>query len=70
MSDAGFYSDDRVQELTTLSKTQRRRLEQAGDFPKAVQISRRRRAYVAREIDRWCEAKIDAARGASSPKGA
>jgi len=42
----------------TLGKCQIWRLEKQGRFPKRVQVSENRIAWVEREIDAWIEAKI------------
>jgi hypothetical protein len=47
-----------------LRDRQRRRLEDAGLFPKRVPLSARRHAYVADEIEAYIKHKIAAARSA------
>ena len=53
----------KVCELTSLSATEIDRQEKAGKFPKRIQISEKRSAWVGSEVDAWVQAKIKTARG-------
>ena len=57
-----FMDSETVDTVTTLSSSQRKRLIAAGEFPEPVRISRRRVAWVAEEIEKWCAERIEAAR--------
>lgn len=57
-----FMNGPEVTQVTTLSPSQQRRLIDEGEFPRPVRISRRRVAWVAEEIEKWCEGKVEAAR--------
>ncbi len=47
-----------VCELTALSRTSIWRLEKSGEFPRAVSVCGRRKAYVERHVREWIAAKI------------
>lgn len=50
-----------VCELTALSRVSIWRLEKAGEFPRAIPIMARRKAYVERDVREWIASKIAAA---------
>lgn len=54
-----FLDMRRVCDRTSLSKTHVDRLAGRGDFPKPVQLSGKRRAWVEEEVDAWCKARLD-----------
>lgn len=64
---ARFLGIDDVLAVTSLSATQQRRLQKAKEFPQPVRISKRRVAWIAAEVEEWCEARIAAHRGANWP---
>lgn len=53
----------KVCELTSLSATEIGRREKSGTFPKRIQISEKRSAWVGSEIEAWVQATIKTARG-------
>ena len=57
-----FYSRKDVTYRTTFSRSLIDTLEQQGDFPKRIAIRQNKIVWVAAEVDKWVEAKIDADR--------
>lgn len=57
-----FLKLEEVIERVKLSKKQIYRLINAGQFPSQINISPRRVAWVASEIEEWCVMKIDESR--------
>jgi prophage regulatory protein len=55
-----IWREPKVYEETGLSKSTRWRLEQAGDFPKKVQLSSRAVGWRAEEIIQWCKERQEA----------
>ena len=55
---ARFYSESKVSELTSLSRTSLWRLRRADEFPKPVQLTARRVAYRASDVDAWIRSKM------------
>ena len=49
-----------VEQITGLSRTTLWRLAQAGQFPKAVQISAGRTAFFVEDIENWLTSKREA----------
>jgi prophage regulatory protein len=50
--------ENEVRHLTGLSRTQRSRLERAGQFPTRVPLSRRAFGWVEAEVKSWIVARI------------
>lgn len=53
-----FLSREQVCMQTSLSGSQLKRLVGANDFPQPVSISKRRVAWIAAEIEKWCRQRI------------
>ena len=63
-----LLSKAQVAEQTTLSGSEIDRREKAGIFPKRIQVTPKRVAWVGSEIDAWVQAAIKNARGEESGK--
>jgi prophage regulatory protein len=54
-----ILKDPEVEAKTGLGSTQRRKLEDAGDFPSRVVLSDRRVGWLEHEVDAWIRARME-----------
>ena len=59
MTGPRLISFKQVQERTTLSASTIWRKQQAGEFPQAINLGGRRKAFVEKEIDNWIAQAIN-----------
>ncbi|GAB4059279.1 helix-turn-helix transcriptional regulator [Uliginosibacterium sediminicola] len=52
-----YYSLETVSRITTLGKSQIQKMVANETFPKPRLISGRRVAWLAREVDQWCDSR-------------
>lgn len=52
-----LLSQKAVRERLGIGRTTLWRLERDGDFPRAIDVTNRRRAYLATEVDEWVKAR-------------
>jgi prophage regulatory protein len=64
-----LLDEHNCKEKTTLSRTQRHRLMAAGLFPKKIEITPGRTAWIEEEIDDWIAARVAASRGREGGSG-
>ena len=55
-----FVADEEAGTLTSLSKSQMQRLRSAGQFPRKIQITPHRSAYLLSELQAWIRERIAA----------
>ena len=69
-NDLGFYADNDLDEITSLSKVTRWRMAKAGKFPRPVQLTPGRVGYPKAAVHAWIRQQMGAASQVAAASGA